>query len=84
MNIGEAPVSVHGDNRGDKLGNAESEEQGDRCTLHEEESVGASDEDEGLGDDRNLEVNVHVQHMIVCGWDILPALERDTRRMWSP
>ena len=30
MNISEAPVSVHGNDGGDKLGDAESDDQGDR------------------------------------------------------
>lgn len=36
-NLGEAPVSVGGDDRGDQLSQAESEEEGDRGTFHEEE-----------------------------------------------
>ena len=77
--VGEAPVSVHGNNGGDKLCNAEGEEQRDRGTLHEEESVRVSDKDEGLGDDRNLEVNDHVEHAIVGRWDARHALERDAK-----
>ena len=53
-NIGESPVSECSDDGGDKLGNAEGDEQGDGWTLHKEEPVRASDEYEGLGDDRNL------------------------------
>ena len=78
-NVSEAPVSVRGDDGGDKLGNAESDDQGDRRTLHKEESVRASDEDQGLGNDRNLKVGDHVEHTIVGEWDTWFTLEVDAK-----
>ena len=78
-NVSEAPVSVRGDDRRDKLGNTESDDQGDGGTLHEEESVGASDEDQGLGNDRNLEVGDHVEHTIVGERDTWPMFEVDAK-----
>lgn len=75
--LGEAPVSVRGDNGRNKLGRAEGEEQRNRGTLHEEESVGPSDEDERLRDDGNLEVDDHVEHTIAGGWDVWQVLEAD-------
>ena len=76
-NVSEAPVSVRGDDRGNKLGNTEGQEQGDRGALHEEESVRAGDEDEGLRNDRDLEVDNHVERTIVGDWDTRPVLEVD-------
>ena len=77
MDLGEAPVSVCGDDGGDKLGNAKGKEQGDGGTLHEEESMRASDEDKGLGDNCDLEVYDHVEHAVVgLRWR---ALEVDTK-----
>lgn len=65
MDIREAPISVHGDDRGDELGNTEGNEQSRRRTLHEEEAVRPSHEDERLRDNRNLEVNDRVQDTVV-------------------
>lgn len=65
MNVGEAPVGISSDNGGDQLSNAEGTHEGERRTLHEEESVRTSDEDEGLRDDGNLEVHDHVKLGIV-------------------
>lgn len=65
VDVGEAPVTKGGDDRGDGLGNAESTEQGIRGSLHEEESVRASDEDQGLRDDSNLEVHNHMKLPVV-------------------
>jgi len=75
-NAGEAPVSVQGDDGRDKLGNAEGDKQSDGGTLHEE-SMRTCDEDEGLGDDCNLEVDDHVEHAIVGEWDTWSVLEVD-------
>ena len=69
-NVGEAPVSVRGDDGRDKLGNAEGDKQGGGGTLHEEESMRAGDKDEGLGDDCNLEVDDHVEHTVVREWNV--------------
>ena len=76
--LGETPVSVGGNDGRDKLGNAEGCEQGDRGTFHEEESMGASDEDERLGYNRNLEIDDHVEHAVVGGWYTWKVLEVDT------
>ena len=38
-----------------------------------------SDEDEGLGDDRNLEVGDHVEHVIIGGFDTRLVLEGDAK-----
>lgn len=56
--IRETPVAVSSNDRGDQLGQAEGEEEGDRGPLHEEERVGTGDEDKSL---RNLSNSVHVQ-----------------------
>lgn len=65
MDIGETPITVHGDDRGDELGETEGGEQSHRGALHEEETVRPSDEDERLGNDRNLEVDDRVQDTVV-------------------
>lgn len=65
MDLSEAPVGVGGDDRGDELSDGEGAEEGSRGTLHEEESVRTSNEDEGLGDDGNLEVDDHVDLVVV-------------------
>ena len=65
MNLGEAPVGVRSDDRRDELSKGEGEHEGERGTLHEEESMRTSDEDKGLGDDGNLEVHDHVKLRIV-------------------
>ena len=77
--VSEAPVSVSGDDRGNKLGDTEGKEQGDGGALHEEESVRTGDENESLGNDRNLKVDNHVEHAIVGKWDTWPVLELDTK-----
>ena len=80
-NLGEAPVSVRGDDGGDELGDAEGNEQGRRRTFHEEEPMGTSDEDEGLGDDRNLQVDNHMEATIISGFNTRRALELDAERI---
>ena len=77
--VSEAPVSVCGDDRGNKLCDTEGKEQGDGGTLHEEESVRTGDEDESLGNDRDLKVDDHVEHAIVGRWDTRRVLELDTK-----
>ena len=52
--LGETPVTIRGNDGGDKLSNAEGKKQGGGGTLHEEESMRASDEDERLRDNGNL------------------------------
>lgn len=65
LNLGEAPVTVRGNDRRDELGDAESTHERDRGSLHEEEPVRTRDEDERLRDDGNLEVHNHVQLRVV-------------------
>jgi len=77
--VSEAPVSVRGDDRGNKLGDTEGNDQGDGGSLHEEESVRTGDEDESLGDNRDLKVGDHVEHAIVGNRDTRPVLEVDTK-----
>jgi hypothetical protein len=64
-NLGEAPVGVDGDDGRDSLRDAERAEESVRRTLHEEEAVRTSDEDEGLRDDCDLKVDDGVQHTVV-------------------
>jgi hypothetical protein len=78
-NLGEAPVAVRGDDGRNELGNAEGEEQGSRGTLHEEETVRPSHENESLRDDGNLEVDDHVEHTIVGSWDAWRVFEVDAK-----
>ena len=54
MNFGETPISIGGNNGGDKLCDAERKEKGVRRAFHEEEPVRASDEDQSLRNDGNL------------------------------
>jgi hypothetical protein len=63
---GETPVTESGDDGRDQLGETEGQEQGDRGTLHEEESVRSGDKDQGLRDDGDLEVDDHV-HLTSVG-----------------
>ena len=63
--VGEAPVTVGGDDGRDELGNAEGNDEGGGRSLHEEESVRTRDEDQRLGDDSDLEVDNHVELWVV-------------------
>ncbi len=63
--VSEAPVTVSGDDGGHKLGQAEGEEKSRGGTLHEEESMRTSNEDQGLRYDGDLKVDDHVQLRIV-------------------
>jgi hypothetical protein len=63
--LGERPVAECSDDGRDKLGNAERNHKRIRRPLHKEEAMRASDEDEGLRDDGDLEVNDHVNDWIV-------------------
>lgn len=65
MNVREAPVREARDDRGDELREAEGAHERVRGTFHEEEAVRARDEDEGLRDDGDLEVDDHVQLVVV-------------------
>ena len=46
--VGEAPVTIGGDDRRDELSDTERTEERIRRTLHEEESVRTGDEDQSL------------------------------------
>ena len=65
LDVGEAPVTVHSDDRRNKLRNAERTHESERRTLHEEEAVRTRDEDESLRDDGNLEVDDGVELRVV-------------------
>jgi hypothetical protein len=63
--LGEPPITESGNDRGDKLGQTERKHQSDGWSLGEAESVGSGDEDEGLRDDSDLEVDDHVDLRVV-------------------
>jgi len=63
--VGEAPVSIGGDNRRDELSKQEGTHESIRRSLSPRWTVGSGDEDEGLGDDGNLEVDDHVTSVVV-------------------
>ena len=65
LDVGEAPVTVHSDDRRNELRNAERTHESERRTLHEEEAVRTRDEDESLRDDGNLEVDDRVKLGVV-------------------
>jgi len=69
VDLGEAPRAVGGDDGGDELGDAEGADEGGRGTLKEEERVRTGDEDQGLGDDSDLEIDDHVE-LLVVGVDL--------------
>ena len=54
MNVGETPVSVSRNDRGDELGETESSEEGQGREFHEKKAVGTSSKNQSLGDNRNL------------------------------
>jgi len=57
LDVCESKIGKTGDDRRDKLRQAERAHQRKRGTLHEEKSMRASDENERLRDDCNLEVD---------------------------
>lgn len=65
LDVREAPVGEAGDERGHELRQDEGTHQRIRRTLHKEEPVRASNEDEGLGDNGNLEVYDRVKLRVV-------------------
>ena len=77
MNVGEAPVTVGGNDGRDKLRDAEGTHESERRALHEEPAVRTRDEDEGLRDDGDLEVDNHVELAVVVV-DGVAALEGNT------
>lgn len=80
MNLGETPVSEAGDNGRDELSDAEGNHQGSRGTFHEEEAMGTGDEDQGLRDDGNLEVDNHMELTIInIDWGSRSVLEGNTK-----
>lgn len=74
LDVGEAPVTVGGNDGRDELGDAESDDEGSRGALHEEETVGTGGEDQGLRDDGYLEVDNHVQLWVV-------GIDREAREL---
>lgn len=78
MDVSEAPVGVRGDDGGDELSDTEGTEQRERRALHEEETVRTGDEDQGLRDDGDLEVDDHVQLRVVVVDRAGRVLEADT------
>ena len=78
MNLREAPVTVRGNDRRDELRDAEGTHERIRGALHEEPAVRTSDEDEGLRNDGDLEVDNHVKLAIV-GIDREGRLEGNTK-----
>ena len=66
LDVGEAPVGVGGDDGRDDLSDDEGTHERKGGTLHEAETVRASDEDERLGNDSDLEVRNHVQLRVVA------------------
>ena len=63
--MGETPISEASDDRGHELRQAEGTHQCIRRTLHEEERMGASNKDERLRDNGNLEVDDRVKLLVV-------------------
>ena len=61
----EAPVTVRGNDRRDKLSEAECSHESERWTLHEEPTVRTRDEDERLRNDSYLQIDDGVQFRIV-------------------
>jgi hypothetical protein len=75
-NLREAPVSVRSNDGRDELGEAEREEERSRGALDKEPRVGSSDEDQGLRDLGDLEVDQHV-HLRVVSIDAAEGLVSD-------
>ena len=65
LDVSETPIGKAGDDRGHELCEAEGTHQRIRRTFHEEESMGASDEDERLRNNGDLEVDNCVQLFII-------------------
>ncbi|SRR6266571_6350492 len=65
LDVGETPIGEAGDDRGHELRQAEGSHQCIRRTFHKEEPVGASNEDERLGDNGNLEIDNRVKLLVV-------------------
>ena len=85
LDLGEAPVTVHSDDRRNGLRNAERTHESERRTLHEEEAVRTRDEDESLRDDGNLEVDDGVElRVVVVGRLARTTSEGRTERIGEP
>ena len=79
LDVGEAPVTVGSNDRRDELSDAEGTHESNRGALHEEPTVRTGDEDEGLRDDGNLEVDDGVELVIVVVEGLVGVvLEGDT------
>ena len=61
LDLCEAPVCVYGNDRRNELRNAERAHESIRRSLHEEESVRTRNEDKGLRDNSDLEVDNRVE-----------------------
>lgn len=78
FNISETPVGETGNDGGNQLSETEGKHQSDGWSLSPGWTVGTGDEDQSLGDDSDLEVDDHVEtvivNVLVCG-DAKLALE---------
>ena len=81
MDVSEAPVRIHRDDRGDELSETERSHESDRRTLHKEESVRTGDEDQGLRDDSNLEVDDRVEAAVVVVRRLASAVLEDNTEL---
>ena len=85
MNLREAPVTVRGNDRRHELSDAEGTHESERRALHEEETVRTRDEDEGLRDDGNLEVDDGVElRVVVVGRLARTTGKGRTKRIGKP
>ncbi len=65
VNVGEAPVTVSGNDGRDELSKAESTHKSERGALHPRETVRTGNEDKSLSKNGDLEVHDHVQTRVV-------------------
>lgn len=77
MDICEAPIGKTGNDRRNELRKAECNKQRRRRAFHKEEAVRASDEDERLRDDGDLQVHYHMQLRVV----VVLGLARASRQV---
>lgn len=65
VDLREAPVGISSNDGRNKLRNAEGSHESNGGTLHEEETMRTSNEDESLRDDGDLEVHDHMKLRIM-------------------
>jgi len=65
LELGEAPVSVGGNDRRNELRNTEGNNKGGRRPFHEEEAVRTGNENQGLRDHSHLEVDNRMKTGVV-------------------